>query len=371
MKNVVLCLLILIITKTGIAQNLEKLYVGTFTSEGAEGIYLCNFDRKTGDILLEKTFKAIDDPAFLKISPDRKYIYVGSRTAQKVEKKGGCVCAYKIEKNGDISFLNKQFSHGDEPCHIDVSPDGKFVSAANYGSGTTAIFPVNDDGSLQPASSVIQNEGSGPNKSRQSSPHAHSMKFSPFDNSVFSADLGTDHLNLFKLEDGKLVESEQRLVQIPAGSGPRHFDFHPNGKIIYLINELKSTVSVLKKNNGKWEVIQNVSSLPKDFKGESYCADIHISNDARFLYGSNRGHNSVTIFSINADTQKLKFLGTVSSEGNWPRNFTLTPDNKFMLVANQHSGNITVYKMNSETGFPEFTGKQIQLASPVCLEFLN
>jgi 6-phosphogluconolactonase len=374
MKKLILYSLVLAVVQMGAAQNSEeggKLYAGTFTSEGAEGIYLCDFNSKTGDIQLKKIFKAIDDPSFLKISPDKKYMYVAGRADEKIEKSGGFMYAYKMEKNGDILFLNKQVSHGKDPCHVDVSHDGKFVAIANYSDGTTSLYPVNEDGSLQPATSVIQNQGSGPDKSRQAAPHAHSIKFSPFDESVFSADLGTDRLNIFALENGKLVQHEQKSVKIPAGSGPRHFEFHPHGKIIYVINELNSTVSVLENTDGKWNVIQNISSLPDGFEGESYCADVHISNDAHFLYGSNRGHNSVTIFSIDDKNQKLEFKGTVSTEGNWPRNFVLSPDNKFMLVANQRSGNITVYKINQESGFPEFTGKQIQLPAPVCLEFLN
>eukprot|EP00764_Aduncisulcus_paluster_P009190 gnl/Carplike_NY0171/3032_a4077_278.p1 GENE.gnl/Carplike_NY0171/3032_a4077_278~~gnl/Carplike_NY0171/3032_a4077_278.p1 ORF type:complete len:296 (-),score=12.22 gnl/Carplike_NY0171/3032_a4077_278:227-1114(-) len=295
MKKQILFILMFVMAEMGFAQNSgdwKKLYVGTFTSEGAEGIYQCNFNYKTGDIQLAKTFKAIDDPSFLKISPDKKYLYVVGRADDEIEKSGGYVYAYKIEKSGDISFLNKQISHGKDPCHVDVSPDGNFIAIANYTSGTTALYPVNGDGSLEPATSVIQNEGSGPDKSRQASPHAHSIKFSPFNNRVFSADLGTDHLNIFTLENGELVENEQAFVKINAGSGPRHFVFYPSGKIMYVINELKSTVSVLENADGKWKVIQNISSLPGDFKGESYCADIHISNDARFLYGSNTGAGS-------------------------------------------------------------------------------
>ena len=374
MKRIVFYLLAFLFANMVFAQRsaeLKKLYVGTFTSEGADGIYLCNFNNETGHIELAKTFKAFDDPSFLKISPDKKYMYVVGRAKDNIEKSGGYVYAYKIEKNGDIKFLNKQVSHGKDPCHVDVSPDGKFVAIANYTSGTTALYPVNADGSLEPATSVIQNVGSGPDKSRQASPRAHSIKFSPFNKNVFSADLGTDHLDIFTLENGKLVQGDQPFVQIPGGSGPRHFDFHPNGKTIYVICELISTVSVLGNTNGEYKVIQNISSLPNDFDGESYCADIHLSNDGRFLYGSNRGHNSIAIFKTDSVTQKLEYEGSVNTKGDWPRNFTLSPDNKFLLVANQRSGNIVVYKINSETGFPEYTGNQIQLPAPVCLEFLN
>ena len=372
MKKFILCVLVFFVAKMGTGQNSEdweKLYVGTFTSEGAEGIYLCNFNRKTGDIRLETTFKAIDDPSFLRLSADKKYMYVAGRSENEIEESGGYIYAYKVEQNGRISFLNKQVSHGQDPCHVDVSPDGKFVAVANYSGGTTVLFPVGADGKVQPAATVFQNKGSGPDKSRQSSPHTHSVKFSPFGNEVFSADLGTDQLLTFRLENGKLVQAGQKFAEIPEGSGPRHFDFHPSGKILYVINELNSTVSVLEKVDEKWKVIQNIFSLPDDFEGESYCADVHVSNNGKFLYGSNRGHNSIAVFSIGENNGMLTFQGTVSTEGNWPRNFVLSPDNQFLLAANQRSGNITVFKINSETGFPEFTGKQIQLPAPVCLEF--
>jgi len=155
------------------------------------------------------------------------------------------------------------------------------------------------------------------------------------------------------------------------GAGPRHFDFHPNGKYIYVINELNSTITQLEKVKGNWEKGESVSTLPTDFKGESYCADIHISTDGKFLYGSNRGHNSIAVFAINAKNGSLKSLGNVSVEGNWPRNFALSPDGKFLIAANQKSGNITVFKINKKTGMPVFTGKEIKTPSPVCIEFMK
>lgn len=350
-------------------KSIQKLYVGTFTSEGAEGIYLCNFNSETGYISLATTFKGIDNPSFLKISSDRKYLYAVSRTSEAIEKTGGFVVAYKIGKDGTMQFLNKQVSNGAQPCHIDVSADGKFVAIATYGGGTTSVYPINDNGSLQPASSTINNNNLLNNNDKIVS-HAHSIKFSPFDGKVYSADLGTDQLNIYNIKDGILVSGNQKFVKFKKGTGPRHFVFHSGGNIIYVISELNSTVSVLKKESGIWREIQNISTLPVGFKGKSYCADIHISTDGKFLYGSNRGHNSITVFNINPATNKLNFRGTVPVEGDWPRNFTLTPNGKFMLIANQRSGNITVFKMNSKTGMPEFTGKEIKLPAPVCLEFL-
>ncbi|NQU55269.1 MAG: lactonase family protein [Bacteroidetes bacterium] len=351
-------------------QSNEKLYVGTFTSEGAEGIYLCDFNSETGDISLDKTFKGIDNPSFLKVSADKKYLYAVSRTTEDVEKSGGFAIAYKIEKNGNLHFVNRQISNGAGPCHIDVSPDGKFAAIATYSGGTTSVYPINGDGSLSPASSIIINKSSGSDKSRQDVAHAHSIKFSVFDGNIYSADLGTDQLNIYSLENGKLISAQQKFVKMKDGAGPRHFELHPNGEIIYVINELNSTITVLEKQNGTLIAIQDISTLPAGFNGESYCADIHLSKDGKFIYGSNRGHNSIAVFSVDADSNKLKFKETVSVEGDWPRNFTLSPNGKFMLVANQKRGNITVFKIHPKTGIPKFTGKEIKLPASVCLEFL-
>ena len=371
MKKIVLFLMLIMNMLLVLGENPQKqsFYVGTFTTEGAKGIYLCDFDNTSGEIALKGTFVGIDNPSFLKISPNKKYLYVVSRAPQKIESSGGYVLAYQIGKNNTIHFLNKQLSHGADPCHVDVSADGKFVAIANYGSGTTALYPVAKNGSLMPASSVIVNEGSSINESRQSKPHAHSIKFSPFNNQVFSADLGTDQLDIFTLEGDELVKSEQKFVKLDPGAGPRHFDFYQTNDLIFVINELNSTITSLKLDRQNWEMHQTVSTLPEDFKGNSFCADIHVSADRKFLYGSNRGHNSIAVFEINSETKKLASKAFVPVEGDWPRNFALSPDGNYLLVANQKSGNITVFKIDKETGIPKFTGKQIQLPGPVCIEF--
>lgn len=351
-------------------ENIQKLYVGTFTSEGAEGIYLCNFNSETGSISLDRTFKAVDNPSFLKISPDKRYLYTVTRPPAEIEESDGFVSAYKIDGNGSIHFLNKQASNGKDPCYVDVSANNKFVAIATYGGGTISLYPTNENGGLLPATSTIINKGLSADKSRQTAPHAHSIQFSPFSNQVFSADLGTDRLDIFDLKGDKFIPSHQKFVKLESGSGPRHFEFNQNGKIIYIISELNSTITVIENKAGIWEKVQNISTLPADFEGKSYCADIHISSNGKYLYGSNRGHNSIAVFKVDPISAKLTFKETVSVEGDWPRNFALTADGNFMLVANQRSGNIAVFKMNRENGIPEFTGKEIQLPSPVCLEFL-
>jgi len=373
MKHVLYQLFILLLFSSSItlAQQPEKLYVGTFTGGESEGIYLCNFDAETGKLKPGMTFKGIDNPNFLKISPDKKYLYAATRPPAIIEKSGGYINAYKINQKGELQFLNKQVSHGSDPCHVDISADGKFVAIATYGGGSVSLFPVNSDGKLLPASSTINFTGSGPNKNRQNEPHAHSIKFSPAGNQVFSADLGTDQLNIFRLEHQKLVPANQKFVKTDPGAGPRHFDFHPNGNIIYVINELNSTITVFQNENDAWKKVQSVSTIPPGFSEDNYCADIHVSSNGKFLYGSNRGHNSISVFKIDAESKKLELITIVPSEGKWPRNFTLTKNGKYMLVANQNSNNIAVFRINHETGIPVFTGNELKIPAPVCLEFLN
>lgn len=371
MKKITALYIMLLLTLCLSAQNNDaaKLYVGTFTSEGSEGIYLCKFNESTGEISLQKVFKGIDNPSFLQISPDRNFLYAVTRPAGVIETSGGYVQAYKLDETGDLGFINKQGSNGNDPCHIDISPDGNYTAIAAYGGGTVSLYKINQDGSLDAASSTIINEGSGPNKSRQTAPHAHSVLFSHNGKQLFSADLGTDRLNIFDLKKEELVPAGQSHMKLAPGAGPRHFRFHPDGKTVYVINELNSTVTVFQKSGKKWKEEQTVSNLPEGFTGTSYSADIHISNDGHYLYGSNRGHNSIAVFKIKEKSNRLDWVTSVSTRGDWPRNFTLSPNGKFLLAANQKSGNIAVFKINPENGIPEFTGNEVKIPSPVCLEF--
>ncbi len=368
MKTNILFLIALLFSVFVFAQEnkIQNFYVGTYTSAGSDGIYLCSLNLETGEITAEKSFSGIENPSFVSLSPNNKYLYSVSEAGEK----GSFVYAYKVENNKDLTLLNKQSSNGQGPCHVGVSADGKFVATATYGAGTTSLYPVSDDGSLKEASSININKGSSANENRQNKPHAHSIKFSPYGKQVFSADLGTDNLDIYQLKSGKLENEGQAFVKMKPGAGPRHFDFHPKKEVIYVINELNSTLSVVKKVDNMWKVDQNISTLPEDFEGTSYCADVHISADGKYLYGSNRGHNSIVIYEVNKKDQSLTSLGTVSVEGNWPRNFGLTPDGKWMLVANQKSNDITVFKINQKTGMPEFTGNKFEIPSPVCIEFL-
>jgi 6-phosphogluconolactonase len=368
-RNILFIVLINICMAVGAQHKTpEMFYTGTFTSEGAEGIYLCSFDQASGDISQVQVFKAVDNPNYLNTSPDGKYLYVVSRSPKPIDPDGGSVLAYRIKPDRMLEFLNIQSSHGDDPCYVEVSADGKFVAVANYGGGSVALFPVKDDGSLEPASSVIRHEGSGPNKARQQKAYAHSIRFSKVNDLLYAADLGTDKLFIYSLDrtSKKLIPASQPFVMLPPGSGPRHFDFTGDMKYFYVANELLSTVTVFQNMDGQMSEIQTISALPSDFAGVSYCADIHLSPDGKYVYASNRGHQSIVVFR-REDDGKLTYLKNVSTEGNWPRNFALDPSGIYMLVANQRSHNITVFRM--ENGIPVFTGKELKIPAPVCIEF--
>lgn len=346
-----------------------KFYAGTYTDEGSEGIYLCDFNYATGEISLNQVFKGMNNPNFLKISPDKRTLYAVTRLAAGDGKSDGFIEAYRIGVDGRLDFINRQDSHGGHPCHVDISPDGKIVGIANYGGGTTSLYPVNEDGSLRPASSTVINKGSGPDRSRQSAPHAHSLRFSPSGDTVFSADLGTDRVDIFNVKNFMHKRARQKYLELPAGSGPRHFDFHPDGDVIYVINELKPTITSFKRGEKRWDIFETVSTVPGEFTDVNYCADIHVSADGKFLYGSNRGHNSIVVYEIQ-DSKRLQWKGYISSQGDWPRSFAFSPDQRFIVVANQKSGNVVVYKINKANGMPQFTGYEIKIPAAVSIEFL-
>lgn len=347
----------------------ELFYVGTFTSEGAEGVYICAMEKNTGNLLLLDVYKGIDNPGFLRISPDKKLLYVAGRAPHSVDPDGGFVSTYRILGKGRLEFLGKQSSCGADPCYIDVSQDGQLVAVANYGGGSVVLFERGKEGALLPALSVVQHEGSGPVKSRQSRSFAHSIRFAASENRLWAADLGSDRLYAYQIDkiNGRLLPDTASYAVLPPGSGPRHFEFSDDYRFIYVANELNSTVTVFERNQGAVKEIQTLSTLPEGFSEKSYCADIHLSPGKDMIYVSNRGHNSIAVFQCAPDG-KLTFRTHVSTEGDWPRNFTIDPSGQFMLVANQRSHNIIVFRLNN--GIPEFTGHQLHLPAPVCLEFL-
>jgi 6-phosphogluconolactonase len=347
------------------------LYIGTYTEDASEGIYCYRFDEKTGELSLKFITPNRENPSFLAISPDQKHLYAVSEVKQSPGIDSGSVTAYRIAASGELEKINQKATKGYHPCHVEVSPDGKFVVASNYSSGSLSFYRVETDGALSESFQQIQHVGSGPDSTRQSQPHAHSALFAGSGDLLVSADLGNDKLEFYQYDEAtaRFQEAGKPFVAMEPGAGPRHFAFSPDGQFIYVMNELNSTVSVLKKEGEHFELQESVSTLPAGFTGNNFGADIHVSADGRFMYSSNRGHNSIAVFGRETDGT-IRLIETVSVEGEWPRNFALTPNGSFLLVANQHSNNVTVFRVDLQAGTLSYTGKSVDIPNPVCLKFL-
>ena len=355
------------------AQKKTYLLVGTYTSKKGEGIYVYDFNTKTADNNLISIAKS-SNPSYLAVSPNNKFVYAANENADSSsEGIGGSISAFAFD-NGQLTFINKQFSGGKHPCYVAVDNSGKWVFAGNYSSGTLAVFPTTSTGTIDAATQIITHTGTGPNKDRQEGPHVHATVLSPDNNYLFVPNLGIDKVMSYNFNKitGKLTASTQVSANSEPGSGPRHIEFAPNKKYAYLAEEMSGTVVVYAYKNGQLIKQQRLNALPKDFKGSFGGADIHVSADNRFLYCSNRGSsNSITIFKINKTNGNLTVIGHQSTMGKTPRNFNFDPTGNFLLVANQESDNIVILKINKTTGLLTTTGKQISVPNPVCVKWIN
>ncbi len=351
------------------------LYIGTYTSGKSEGIYIYRMDPSTGELKYFNTVKRVIDPSFLAVDGRRRFLYAVNELTEFAGKPGGALSAFTIERQtGDLHLLNQQPSLGGAPCNVIVDATGRFVLTANYAGGNVSVFPVLSDGSLGTATDMVQHHGSGANKERQEAPHAHCIILDRSNRYAFAADLGLDKVMIYRFDAkaGKLTPASQPWTQLKPGAGPRHFVFHPSGKYAYVINELDSTLTAFAYNsvNGTLSSMQTVSALPGDFSGNNDCADLHVSPSGKFLYGSNRGHNSIVVFAINESTGKLTYLEHTATQGKTPRNFTIDPTGKFLLVANQESDSVVTLRIDPATGRLKPTGLVAQVPTPVCLRFL-
>ncbi len=352
--------------------NDSYVYVGTYTGGDSEGIYTYKLNMDSGELIHYATTTGIENPSFLAPHQNGKWFY----SVSQIRSKSGDIQAFKRDlKTGLLTTLNSQSSEGAGPCHLIVDKSGKWILAANYTGGTISILPIKEDGSLGPATDKIQHSGSSANPDRQQEPHPHSIWVSPDNRFAFVPDLGTDKINIYKLdlENGKFLPSEPEFFETEPGAGPRHFTFHPNGEYAFVINELKSTMTSMEynKQNGALTKIQTVSTLPAGFTDTSYCADVHTSPDGNFVFGSNRGHNSIALFAFDEQTGELKFIEAESTQGDWPRNFAVDPAGKILLAANQNSNDVFTYWINQKTGMLTPTGFQAKIPSPVCLKLVK
>ncbi len=346
----------------------ERMYVGTYSLRGSEGIYVYEFDRKVGTMKPVQAVSNAKSPSFLAIHPSGNYLYSVNEGADKL----GGVSAYAIDKaTGKLQFLNGQSSLGGGPCHISIDQTGKTAFVSNYGGGSLAVLPINADGTLRAPTDSVQDAGTGPNTQRQEHAHVHSATLAPDNRFVYVADLTTDKLNIFDVDAkaSTVKPASTPYASVKPGSGPRHFTFHPNGKYAYLVEELTSTVAVFSRNaqTGALTLLDdNVKTLPADFTGQNTSADIHIDPSGKFLYQSNRGANTLAIFAIGTDG-KLTKVGDQPTEGKTPRNFLIDPKGDFVFVAHQDSDNITIFKRDQKTGKLTYTGQSVKVPAPVCV----
>lgn len=349
------------------------VYVGTYATTDQDGIHICELDLRSGQLTRLAGMAGIQNPSFLALHPDGKHLYAVSESQRFAGKPSGSVTAFDVTDDGrELSLINEQSSEGTGPCHLAIDRSGKFLVVANYGGGSVTALPIRADGGLAPASDHVQHAGSSVNPRRQQGPHAHCVNFDATGRFLISCDLGLDKILIYQFDAqrGTLQpNAAMAAVTVAPGAGPRHFAFHPSGKYAYAINELNSTVTAFlyDPSTGTLATIESCSTLPADFEGQNSTAEIEISPDGRYLYGSNRGHNSLAIFAIDSSSGKLTYLANQSTLGKTPRNFALTPNGSFLLAANQDSDSVTVFRRDQASGRLTATGHRLGIPQPVCV----
>lgn len=363
-------------TDTGAATVL--VYVGTYAKPDQESIWLYRLHTETGALEKVLAVKAGENPSYLTIDNEKRFLYAVNETTDYEGKNSGAVSAFAIDQHsGSLTLLNQVSSQGGAPCYISLGgPEKKMVLVANYMGGNVAAFPVQEDGRLGEAAQVYQHKGTGPNKERQEAPHAHCIVPAPDGRYAFAIDLGTDQVLGYRWDSqtGGLIPNEPAIAfAVKPATGPRHIVFHPDGRFAYVINELNSTMTALSYNSdkGTFSEVQTISTLPADFKGENSCAAVKVSADGKFLYGSNRGHNSIVVYRIDEDTGKLTLVQHQNSGGDWPRDFTLDLTGNVLLVAHQRSDNIVSFKVDKATGRLTPAGQEVAVPKPVCLQVVS
>jgi 6-phosphogluconolactonase len=355
------------------------MYAGTYTQKEdfvdgkATGIYVYELNTNTGKLTYVSSSPRTVNPSFLVADKENQLLYSVNETGSK-DKPGGSVSAFKLTAGGrQMDFINTVSSGGNYPCFISLDKTGKWVMCANYGSGTVAVLPAGDSGKLGEPAMVHQHKGKGPSP-RQDAAHAHFILQNPSNNLVYSCDLGTDTIYIYKLDatTGKLIPAGHNYGTKP-GAGPRQMAFHPSMNMAYEVNELNGTIEAMKVDSatGALSRVQIISTLDPGTKMDASCADIHLTPSGKFLYASNRGQvNDIAIYRVDQQTGKLTSIGHQPVKGKTPRNFVIDPSGKFLLVANQDSGNVVTFRINQESGMLEDTGIESSIPSPVCLKFL-
>ncbi|MBM7114585.1 lactonase family protein [Archangium primigenium] len=335
------------------APSTYDLFVGGYTSAGGEGITLCRLSMQTGLLSKVAVTRNVSEPSFLAMDRRGRYLYAVNEVGSYQGTSSGAVSAFAVNPTTRaLTLINQQASRGSSPCFVSVDANDAYVMVANYGGGNVSVFPVQGNGGLGASTDFKQFQGSGPHPN-QNAPHAHQLMTDATNQYALAADLGTDRIMVYRFDgtQGKLTAASPVSFSTPAGAGPRHFAFHPSGKFVFVINELNSTLLSLAfdATRGTLTQVQGVSTLPAGSTGTSYCAEVRVSPDGKFVYGSNRGHNSIVVFAVDS-LGKLTLVQHVSTQGKWPRDFILDPTGTYLLVANQQSNTIVSFKRDATTG---------------------
>ena len=372
-------MLALSIFSTSSAQGAKSenylLFVGTYTKGDSKGIYAYRFDAKSGEATSLGLAAETENPSFLAVDPSQRSLYAVNELTQYKGAPSGAVTAFAIDRaTGKLSPLNEVASRGTDPCYIAFDKTGKYVLVANYTGGNVAVFPVSNDGRLGTATAFVQHVGVGKNPERQEGPHAHWIETTADNRFAIVADLGLDQLLIYRFEasKGSLTPNNPPFAKVEPGAGPRHVAFHPNGRFAYVVDELGSTINGFSfdPKKGEFHPLQTVSTLPAGFKGSNDTAEIHVHPNGKFLFASNRGHDSIVVFAIDQKTGSLKLVEHFSTQGKTPRNFEIDPTGTRLFVANQDSGTIVIFQIDPATGRLTPTGQVLQVPSPVALRFV-
>lgn len=352
------------------------VYLGTYTRGASKGIYTARLNTETGALTAPNLAAESTNPSFLALHPGGRFLYAANEVPEFAGEKSGSVSAFAIDpRTRALTPLNQQSSRGAGPCHLVVDKAGRNVLVANYSGGTVTVLPIGRDGRLAPASASRQHTGSSVNPRRQQEPHAHSINLDPANRFAFAADLGADKVFIYRFDSrkGTLAPNDPTHVALAPGAGPRHFAFRPDGRFAYVINELLSTATVFSYDARRSALMeaQTVPTLPAEFTGNSTTAEIVVHPSGKFVYGSNRGHDSITVFAADRGTGRLSLVEHEPTQGKTPRNFAIEPSGRFLLAANQASDSVVVFRIDPATGALAPTGHSISVPSPVCVRFLK
>jgi 6-phosphogluconolactonase len=353
-----------------VEQQRLLVFAGSYSEAEESGVYVYAFDEETGTLTLTDEFAGLKNPTFLNVDAERKLLYSIAETVNPDGKKIGEAAVFSIDAaRGEIRLINREITVDSTLCHIQRDAKRSYLTVTSYHGGMIGLFGITEDGKIGDKLDVQQHEGSSLHPERQVRPHPHSSFFSPDGRFILVPDLGLDRIITYSVDEaeGKLVRHSEGVLH--PGAGPRHLAFHPNGKHVYVINEVDSTITsfAFDAEKGQLTFSETVSTLPADFSGENSCAEITVSADGKFVYGSNRGHDSIVVFAVDEQSGLLTLVQHVSVQGGHPRHFALTPNGRYLIAANRDTNNIATFRIDQESGKLQFTGNNVTVSKPVCV----